>query len=225
MTQKRYCFLGIMILIVVAFLAACSDSIDNLAGVTPTTPPDSPELRAAQTQTVAVLLGSIPTPVVPPADVIAAARQKQYTFNFRVTADSGDQIEFVPPDKIHYITSGSEVIVIAGTAYIKNVDTWKKDENDQGAALVQRYTTMAGGQEKVSDPYYAGVDIVNGKPMWVYTYKGTIKTDTDLITDMYRIWVGVEDGLPYKVNWEAMGTPTILIYEYDPNIKVRIPDY
>jgi hypothetical protein len=76
----------------------------------------------------------------------------------------------------------------------------------------------------------AGVDQIGGRPMRIYDYETvTDITGTKITTDS-RIWIGVTDGLPYRM--ESTGdsvvkpgakTKSVLVYTYDPNLKIEAP--
>ena len=71
-----------------------------------------------------------------------------------------------------------------------------------------------------------GSEELDGKPARVYQIAGTMKFGETSIKGQQKIWLSAADGLPLKI--EGKTEPpyvieTVLIYEYDPNIRIEAP--
>ncbi len=183
-----------------------------------------------------------------PNDVILNSQRallnvKAYRTRMTSTLASGRSsttlIEFIQPDRVHMtLGSGVEYIAIKSQGTWQKVNgVWSKSASDMGDTIFAfRDPKVIEELEKsivVEQAKFIGPDLLDGKPMFVYQYgtalKGAGAGGSDL-TGTYKLWVGVTDSLPYKLEGESDSvltkgekTKILTIYEYDPNIKIEKP--
>lgn len=134
-------------------------------------------------------------------------------------------MEVVTPDKFHVTTSGIEIIMIGKVIYMKTAGKWLKvgtSSIDISLIDPQRYTS---GQVTTTDVKFVGMDVVDGAPTLVYSYKATVK-GPPAVTSTNKIWVGATDGLPRKIETSAKAgqLTTITITDYNnASITIKAP--
>jgi hypothetical protein len=124
--------------------------------------------------------------------------------------------EHVMPDRHRTVHPDSETIIIGDDMYTKTGDTWTKmTEEGLGAAYAKVYVT----EENVVEPRLEGTEDVDGVPCWKYVY--TTKVGD---TPPYEatVWIGVEDGLPYKQITKPQPDMTMIVTFYDFNTDITI---
>lgn len=180
-------------------------------------------------------------------DVIANAqravlKQKAFRSRIKITSETGtvtDMIgEYVLPDRVHMTISGIETIAI------KNIGFWRKEAGGQWqsmpAAMAASDAIFAALDPKQVDTLVqgivissfksVGVELLDGKPMRTYEYSATANLSGLTIDSTNKIWIGVADGLPYRVDTNstmsgalASKSQTTNLYEYDNTIKIDAP--
>ena len=119
-------------------------------------------------------------------------------------------VQFVAPDRYHIKfddESGAhvEMINIGNESYIKSGDTWSKTPpSEGGASSTFRNNFTEAVYSTITDAKYEGEDTVNGKAVYVYSYKLTTVVSNFPVS--HRIWVDKTTGVPIKA-----------VAEYNPN--------
>jgi hypothetical protein len=194
----------------------------------------------------------VPQPSAPtgnPFDLILNAHRAQMsakTWRTRTTQTDSDGktsttlFEYVAPDRMHLATStGNETIAIKGVGtYQKPAGgQWLKSPIDMSDLMFSFLDPKAFDEYKdtivTTDVKFVGPDLIDTKPMFVYQYSSIVKgtlTGTGDLKGTTKLWVGVVDGLPYKTESDqdsavkpGTKTHTVVIYDYDPNIKIDPP--
>ncbi len=149
-------------------------------------------------------------------------------------------MEYAPPGHMHMtLTGGMEIIVLEdqGTIYQKmgSSATWTQMPATMAQAILSnmpmsdpKQLSQLKQQIIVDQTKFVGPDLVNGTPALVYDYATRSATDPS-VTHNSRVWVGVTNGLPLKVQTSgnsASGSgqiTTVVTYQYDPSITVQAP--
>jgi hypothetical protein len=137
--------------------------------------------------------------------------------------------EFAPPDRRHAFMEGYETISVGEDHYEKVNGTWSRMSQGGKRDLTKRdganpfAKAIEEGTMAVTD---LGTDQLDGKPAHVYQIAGAVKFGETSIKGQYKVWLSATDGLPLKT--EGKTEPpyiieTVLIYEYDPNIRIEAP--
>jgi hypothetical protein len=218
----------------------------------PATPTEAPP-TAAPTTTTAPTATTEPSPT---ADAAANAPQGQDAFNLLLDAakaqlaqkawrttltitdadgkETQSTIEFVKPDSLHMATPGQEIIVVKdGTFMKRGADKWIKSPVDM-SGMITDLLSQQGLESIMKDVKYediklAGVDMINGKPAWIYQYKSSMDVGGTKVATDSKTWIGVLDKLPYKIegvsNTDKGGKTTVVgVYEYPDNITIEAPN-
>ena len=126
-----------------------------------------------------------------------------------VTTVSGDGktatnvIEFIPPDRKHIISieENVEYIVIGEKVYAKTGTSgkWEATQIPSSAFLGEGEVTAEMIDEMISEVQWMRWDEIEGKAVQVYGYISTTNSSDIELHSQTELWVGVEDGLPYKM--------------------------
>ena len=149
-------------------------------------------------------------------------------------------LEFVMPGRMHLIADdGMEILGITDQGVWQregSTAAWMKFPVD--ASMLSSYFGMFDAKqidstmkEMVVDKFKsAGLDQISGKPMRVYDYDSVSDLTGTKLTSNNKIWIGVADGLPYRVETVSDSpvkpgakTKSIVVYAYDPNLKIEAP--
>jgi len=144
--------------------------------------------------------------------------------------------EIILPDRFHGTTDETETIVIAGIIYFKLADQpWRKSPASASQGLnaltfVVDETKLDALLQSVSEFRLVGPEVLDGTPTLVYQYKTT--TAQPPATGTSKIWIGVADNLPRKIEGDSTSTlngqthsakTTFLYYDYNADIKIEAP--
>jgi len=170
-----------------------------------------------------------------PIDVLSKAVSAQLevkSFRARMTTsvDGGKEstriVECVSPDRFHITGDQDEMILAGGNVYMKTPSgEWTRLLFDPAAMINQiRDTKQLEEIRKSTDVEQAGAETVEGVPTLVYRY--TMKDPFGMkSTSSCKMWVGVADSLPRKMEVEAdfnkMKTRSVVTY-YDYGAEIRI---
>lgn len=134
--------------------------------------------------------------------------------------------EAVMPHRFHMTMAQIEAILIGKTVYMKIGGKWSKTPLPQGInfdfANPQTYASQVGATSNVK---FIGADVVDNTPTLVYQYTTTVKGPPQT-TVTSKVWVGVADNLPRKVESEpkAGQKTTMTFYDYNAtNITIAAP--
>jgi hypothetical protein len=141
--------------------------------------------------------------------------------------------EVVLPDRLHMKSELAEAIMADGSFYIKlPTGGWQKIPQAPDFDLANP-RKLAEDMGASTDVKLIGPDVLDGQPMLVYEYTTTFSGDGLSAVkpgakpagkpESYpsKLWVAVSDGLPRKLEGEAMGAKTTAIY-YDYNAPITI---
>ncbi len=211
----------------------------NTPAPTPTTAPTlpppptkSPTLAATATATKPAAT-NVPTPANPLSSLqnIFKGWSSVKSFRAKMTTTglpTGTQemtLEVVMPDRFHVTMPQLEAILIAKTVYLKIGTTWQKVALPQGidvsAANLQQYGSQLGTNSQVK---FVGAEVLDGVPTVVYQYTTTIK-GPPAQTINTKVWIGVADNLPRKVETspKAGQTTTIIFSDFNAPITINAP--
>ena len=214
----------------------------------------APTAAVTSTIAVSVTIGSVGTPAATgaattsaaqgtnPLDIILKAEQAGMSRPVRITtvttgsaAPGTTVIEFVPPDRLHFVQSGGmEVISIKSQGtWFKLGNTWQPVGFDVASTVFSQFdpTSLQNLKKNivVGKTQVIGPDTLNGQPMTVYSFTSTLTSIPGNYTSTSKLWVGA-DGLPYKVISDTPNplNPSATIhtestYQYDPGIKINPP--
>lgn len=209
----------------------------------------APAATSAPTATTAPKPAQANAPTGNPFDLILAAQRAQMnakSWRTRTTTTGADGktgttlFEFVAPDRVHMaMPNGFEIIAIKGVGTYQKppAGQWLKSPVDFSATYFAFMDpkTIEEFQKSivVSAVKFVGPDLIDVKPMFVFQYatlvKGIGPNGSD-IAGTSKMWVGVTDGLPYKLESEqdsavTLGAKshTVAVYDYDPTIKIEAP--
>jgi hypothetical protein len=126
--------------------------------------------------------------------------------------------EHVLPDKFHMVSDFAEMIVIGDDMYMKAGDTWTKiPGGGAGAAVAEVGVT----EDEILEARLEGTEDVEGVPAQKYVYTAKVGDNPPIEV---TAWIGVEDGLPYKIVTEVEGsTVTQILYDFNADITIEPP--
>jgi hypothetical protein len=160
---------------------------------------------------------------------------KSYRIKGQVTggSDPGQNgpllMEVISPDKAHLSLPSFEFYSIGTTAYYKlgaNAAWMKGAQVDAGrnplGVPVLDPRQMIESAVKAAGANLGQPGALNGKAMWVYNFTATA---SDPNSSTGTLWVGKDDGLPYKLlDLEQDGTNVELnYYDFDADFKIEPP--
>jgi hypothetical protein len=96
------------------------------------------------------------------------------------------------------------------------------------SATLQSYLTDPEGSGiAITNEQFAGVDAIDGKPTWIYSYTQTIEGFGEAEPSEVRLWVEIATGLPLRLesSGNVFGSPTttVQVITYDPTITISPP--
>jgi hypothetical protein len=126
--------------------------------------------------------------------------------------------EYVLPDKYHMVSDFAEMIVIGDDMYMKAGDTWTKvPGGGAGAAVADVGVT----EDEILEARLEGTENVEGVPTQKYVYTAKVGDNPPI---EITAWIGLEDGLPYKIVTEVEGsTVTQVLYDFNADITIEPP--
>lgn len=136
------------------------------------------------------------------------------------------ELDFVAPDRFRIKNSqGPESVIIGRDVYIQLGDGWVKSPPKLNSPILDiRKTWDEQGRKWISDVKLSGEDLVNNKPVYLYTYfnkglEGVGANDS-------KIWISKADGLPVRIeaNYKSGPLRSMTIdYDYGANISIEPP--
>jgi len=145
-------------------------------------------------------------------------------------------IEFVPPDRYHILSdSKTEMVIVEDKVYLKDKDAWT--ELKIAVSDIVDLDFVHRLESSLTEIQLLREESLGGDPMNVYQYKSTTKIGDTAPVVQNQLWVGVGDGLPYKMQivgevmsvnastGEVQGIEAVsnIYFEYDPTIKIISP--
>jgi hypothetical protein len=155
------------------------------------------------------------------------------------------EADYVAPDRFRAVSEANafnrasgrqEMIILGKEAYLKPPgENWQKQEVDQqrmeftrlrDEMLIENLARAADIEVK-----FVGKEELQGEPMFVYQHSSGEIPD-QAAGGQTRTWVGVKDGLPYKIELDAWVKPdrqvmtvktTTTYYDYNADIVIQRP--
>jgi hypothetical protein len=124
--------------------------------------------------------------------------------NTTVTADGQTHqsiIETIPPDRKSITGDGTEIIVAGGKVYLKSSETapWQLIDVPASTYLGDMPPTEEAVGATVEGGEFVRSDTLDGREMGVFHYASTSVVGGVSLHNQTDLWVGQEDGLPYKM--------------------------
>jgi hypothetical protein len=123
-----------------------------------------------------------------------------------VLADGSSQvssIEFVPPDRkrILDVNSGMEYLIIADKVYSRSgpMAEWSETPIPASTFMGDNPPSVQTIGQGLSDETMVGEDTLDGKQVTLYRFNQATTTNGVDLHNQTELWVGVDDGLPYKM--------------------------
>ena len=145
-------------------------------------------------------------------------------------------LEYIKPDHMRIISpDGAEQIAIKGQGIWRKVDGTWHSEDPQLADMLFKIIATSTVEEtlktiQIESVKFVGADLLDGKPMFVYTYRAQTDMGDVKINSDGKIWIGALDGRPYKGEStnDSFTTPgkldhTTVTYEYDLALDIQAP--
>lgn len=189
--------------------------------------------------------GEAKPPEGAPLDVVKKALLNVFTANtvraktVLMSASGESQtllMEYVKPDRMRIVQpDGTEQIAIKGKGIWKKVDDKWEGEGAEMANMLFGFIEASAVEEslksiQIDSVQFVGPDLLDGKPMFVYTYKTQVDLGGTKNNGTGKIWIGALDGRPYKGDSESdsVASPgktdrTQVTYEYDLNLNIQAP--
>ena len=240
---------------VVSLLAACQiqTSASTEAPFVPTQTPSSPP-AAVSTVPPSPAETPVQAAASDPAEIrtavlaaLQALESETYRMQNTIVLSSGQThiniIEKIPPDRMHVIADNAEYIIVEDKVFLKTEENGQWSEPQIPAATFLESGGLSEKQtaETIGDVQWLRNDLLDGRPVVVYSYTcSTVAGDTEMHTQN-EIWIGAEDGLPYKLvidgetlsvstdpetgagQTQAVNAQTTTLIEYDRSISIELP--
>jgi len=190
--------------------------------------------------------------VKPREALISAMRAKLNAKSYRMKMVQSNPMmnsviegDYVAPDRYRMVgetavenrqSGRREMVFLGKDAFIKSpAGKWQKQEVDQQKVEFMRWRDemLIENLAKISDNEvtFVGREELEGAPMFVFqhSFGGTSDAATGSKT---KTWVGVKDGLPYKIEMDAWVRPgqqrmtvktTTIYYDYNATIVIQPP--
>ena len=110
-------------------------------------------------------------------------------------------VQFAAPDRYHIIFDDetgarTEMISVGGETWIKSGDSWDVLPGDDSPTSTFRNNFSDEVIDGISDVQFKGEDMIDNKPMLVFTYNLVTKVGNFHVS--HTIWVDQASGLPVK---------------------------
>ncbi|HKV41388.1 MAG TPA: hypothetical protein VJX67_19435 [Blastocatellia bacterium] len=168
----------------------------------------------------------------PHANIIAAWEAlKTYRVQMILKTPKGavaEQMDVVAPDRLHMIAKslGTESIIIGSTAYARRLNgAWQRDGSPGGANLARELLGDLGPKaylKGASELTPTGTERMDGVLTQIYEFRDT---SPGAQGQKGRLWVGMEDWLPRRVQGEMANGATVdaRFYDFGQPITVGPP--
>ncbi|HMO80852.1 MAG TPA: hypothetical protein PKD24_08670 [Pyrinomonadaceae bacterium] len=139
-------------------------------------------------------------------------------------------VDFVAPDRFRISTNAMggqyvEMVIISNETFMNMGGKWQKmPASDLSSILSIRQAFTDEGMKWIDDVSYKGEETLDGKPVYIYTYRG--KTPGGGPDFSSKLWIGKNDGLPLRItaNYTKGELKTMQIdYNYDSRITIEAP--
>ena len=128
-------------------------------------------------------------------------------------------VEYVMPDRFHMVSDFAEMTVIGDDMYMKTGDTWTKVPG--GGAAAAAVADVGVTEDEILEARLEGTEDVEGVPTQKYVYTAKVGDNPPVEV---TAWIGVADGLPYKIVTAMEGsTVTQILYDFNADITIEPP--
>lgn len=141
-------------------------------------------------------------------------------------------LEVRPPDSFRLVAEGTEFIIVPDGTFLREAGgEWQKSPMSMSGMMSQILSQQSVEElikeSQPDDIKFAGVDMIDGKPMWIYTYTGQEDVGGTMVDTTSKTWIGALDKLPYRVEASSKTGDTTsnstISYEYDDSITIEAP--
>lgn len=141
-------------------------------------------------------------------------------------------LEVMPPDSFRLVAEGTEFIIVPDGTFLREAGgEWQKSPMSMSGMMSQILSQQSVEElikeSQPDDIKFAGVDMIDGKPMWIYTYTGQEDVGGTMVDTASKTWIGALDRLPYRVEATSKSGDTTsnstITYEYDDSIAIEAP--
>jgi hypothetical protein len=178
-------------------------------------------------------------PSLSPADAVRAAMLAQGTggpYHVESTSTSdGSTIlvsaDVIPPNQIRSTLTfdgfTQQIVITDGQMWMNQGDGWSEPVSGEmiAAALEQFITNPDSLSMTIGNEQFAGVDALDGKPTWLYTYDQAF-SEMDSASQV-KLWVEIATGLPLRTESSGvvLGSETVTTQAitYDSTITISPP--
>jgi hypothetical protein len=172
----------------------------------------------------------------PRASLEEALSNRMLSEPFRVTIQEVSNkaivnysVEFQPPDRFHVNIPGVVEMVVIGQKVF--VLSGSLDKAPLTNIFIYAFGLLGQGEGEVSnsisDVKFAGAEMLNRKPVLVFTFNAQAQAASHASTSTNTVWIGAMNGRIYKIvsvatTGDIHSTATAQ-FEYDPTITVVGP--
>lgn len=203
------------------------------------------EPTQAPAPTNATAGGDLKPPEGAPSDIVKKSLLSVFTANsvraktVLMPAQGEPQtllLEYEKPDRMRIVQpDGTEQIAIKGKGMWRKVDDKWQAESAQMADMLFGFVETPALEEslktiQIDSVQFAGADLIDAKPMFVYTYKTLVDVGSTKSSGTGKVWIGALDGRPYKGDSESESAVvkgkfdrTEVTYEYDVPLGIQAP--
>ncbi len=152
-------------------------------------------------------------------------------------------IETIPPDRKRIVDNGTEIIVAGGKVYLKDSATapWQEVDIPASTYLGDMPSTEEALGTFVEGGEFVRSDALEGRAVGIFRYSTTSEASGVSLHNETELWVGQEDGLPYKmvVDGETLAVSvdpatgnnkasaqkalSTMMITFDPSLKIEAP--
>jgi hypothetical protein len=231
------------------FLVGCATLVLGLAACGSKNPVDQTAsteaaISPAETQAI-VATPNIPTPETGALraiilDSFTAQDSLSWRYNSTTTLANSEihttLVEYQAPHRYHIVSDGrGGLIIVDEKVYMQADEKWTLADIPIENIIDPDATKRL--ESTISNITYLGAEFLDEKAMLVCRYQAKQKSgDSESNIDV-TIWIGNDDGLPYKMNIigqtlaidgqtgevKGVDSTSTVLYEYDPSISIEAP--
>jgi hypothetical protein len=197
---------------------------------------NTPDKQNAESDPMLTQDALIATPADPRQSLLnALARQLQQPYSVVTTITSKEEgsimihIDVIAPDRYYMKLGEKEYIAIGNQYYVRNEGIWSAFPAGQSnlnvsemAATFSKITV-----ENIKEVTVTGPEMLDGKQMMVYSFINTQLVGEALVSSSNRVWVSIEDQLPYKVQainkMKDSEAEVTWVITYNPFMTIEVP--
>ena len=138
----------------------------------------------------------------------------------RPTTES--RFEYVAPDRFHGLFDSIEFFVLGRTMYVKYNGNWVKSIPDPPLNMCFiDPKVLEKNYRSAVDPQYNNDELIDGISTSVFQYQLNCSDTKEII----RVWLRQTDGLPHRLESNALNdmSTTVIYYDFNANITITPP--